>query len=478
MIQTLIAWALIALLFASAYPLARGLLLRSPIDDGCALDAALTLSLAVGLLTLIMLVLGLLRIGFSILSVGLPYVLIVGIGGWLLNRGTVAIRQHGHGRSRYVIAAVLVGLVSLAVLFNAAYWPFSRDDALGIYVPFAQEMAGTRTLVPLTGADSLYRAYPMALPLAYAFTYIVSGWENEYLARTIPALLAIGCLPVAYLLGRRLSGPLAGWGAALLLATMPSFVGWASSGYVDLPMAFFYGLTALFCARLWDRGAAVDSLLAGVSLGLAAWTKNAALTGVPLLAIWLVWAWVRGRVSFVTALASLAVCALVAAPWYVRNLIGAGFIMPDTAWTDQAQRTVANLIPFISQPQNFSIQGWVVTAGILWAAARALRPGGAVHALLLWWSLPFLAVWWAFASYDPRFLLLFLPPLCALGGAVLAQAWTAVPPLWRPQLARGAAALALVLTLLAAFRAIEFKGELLRDPFMSHADKIALVRGG
>jgi len=89
--------------------------------------------------------------------------------------------------------------------------------------------------------------------MAYAFSYIVSGWENEYLARMIPALLSVSCLPAAYLIGRRLiperasAGHLAGMLSASILAFTPAFVRWASSGYVDLPMAYYWALAVLFC---------------------------------------------------------------------------------------------------------------------------------------------------------------------------------------------------------------------------------------
>src|SRR5690606_16706000 len=108
----------------------------------------------------------------------------------------------------------------------------------------------------------------------------------------------------------------------------------------------------------------------------------------------------------------------VAAPWYIRNLIGAGFIIPATAWTDQAQRTLATLFAFITRPENFSIPGWLIVVSVVLSTIHVIRrkldaPG---HLLILLWVLPFFAAWWLLVSYDPRFLLLFLPPLCALAG--------------------------------------------------------------
>lgn len=531
MLQTLFAWFAVVLLIVAAYPWARVLLVRRPEEDSRLLAYTLTPGLAIGALTLIMFWLGILGIRFNAASIGLPYATLCLLGLWLWAKANQMSpdASSSHILIPYPLFLIPAILIAAAILFNAAYWPFSRDDTLGIYQPFAQMMAESRSLVPLTGADSLYRAYPMALPLAYAFTYILSGWENEYLARVIPALLSIGCLPAAYLIGRRLlpelagAQKLAGILGALIIAFTPTFGRWASSGYVDLPLAYFWALTVLFCLRLLERGAPVDVLLAGICLGLAAWTKNAALAGVPLLIGTLVWAVWHKRIRLSTALLSLIAFAIVAAPWYARNLIGAGFLMPDTAWTDQAQRTPGNLVPLLIRPQDYGLMGWVITAGlimVLWQIARAaLAPKGSPSSspraeyrvlsaenqvpstehrapsteqqtpstehrapstehlsLLLWWIVPYFLIWWLFASYDPRFLLHLLPLLAALGGGLLATVWTRVPQTWRGRLQIVLAVAALILTVQAILTAVEFKNDLLRDPLMAHEAKIAIVR--
>jgi hypothetical protein len=201
-------------------------------------------------------------------------------------------------------------------------------------------------------------------------------------------------------------------------------------------------------------------------LGLAAWTKNAALVLIPLMGVWLVWGWLRGRIAFRHGLIALAACALIAAPWYMRNLAGAGFIIPDTAWTDQAQRTLSRALLFILQPNDYGVTGWLIMVGIVWAVRR----GGAGERLILLWALPFFGVWWLFASYDPRFLLLILPLLGALAGAPLIDLWAVVgarrrflrPILWL---------IALALTARAVWFSVEYKSELARNPLMDDAAK-------
>jgi 4-amino-4-deoxy-L-arabinose transferase-like glycosyltransferase len=495
MMQTIFAYLLIAVVITAAYPWAAWLLCRNQVNDPLVLT--LMLALSIGTLTLVMLWEGVLGISFSLVGITLPYGLVMLPGAilWWRNRSKWEPDDAGAGlrpapaarlslqtpsqQARFLrcLPALLLVLVSAAILFNAVYWPFHRADALGIYVPHAQIMYELRTLVPLTGADSLYRAYPMLIPSVYAYSYIASGWENEYLARLVGTLLSIGCLPVAYLLGKSLKDERAGWLSALLLALAPAFGRWASAGYADLPMAFFYGLSAVFALRLWHSGAWQDGLLTGVLAGLAAWTKNAALLGVPLLALWLGWLLIKRRIRLRVAALSLVVCAIVAAPWYIRNQLGAGFLVPDTAWTDQAQRTLNNLFVFLTKFDNFGLSGWAAMSGVVAALIVMLRHRGKApeRLLLLLWALPVFAAWWLFVSYDPRFLLLFFPLLCALGGAWLADVWRHIPSNWHPRVRVMAALVALLLTGQTLLFSVEYKDELLRDPFMSDSAKHVIV---
>ncbi|NDJ62206.1 MAG: hypothetical protein GYB67_13855 [Chloroflexi bacterium] len=481
--HTLLAWIVTLGLLPLAYPWSAWLLDRTPHADRV-LKLTLTLALSVGALTLLMFWIGLIGISFDA-------ALIVALYGVLMLPGVLlwrrrAARQHPATRTAQStrlqgVALLILTVISAALLFNATYWPFYRDDAVAIYHEQARLLTDLRTLVPLTGADSLYRTYPTLVPLGYTFTYLLSGWPNEYLAGLLPALLSLGCLPAAYLLGRALPDARVGWLSAVLLALTPTFGRWASSGYVDLPMAFFYTLSALFALRLWRSRNSVDALLAGALLGLAAWTKNAALLGVPLLGVWLLAALIDRRIGWRELVLAGAACAGIAAPWYLRNLIGAGFVIPPTAWTDQAQPTLANLLVFVTRPENFGLPGIIITLAVPLTGIALIRERTPGMILALLWALPFFAAWWLFVSYDPRFLLLFLPILCVLGAVWLIRwwDWIAAHRSERDQarLITAAALLALILTAQVVWFSVEYKDDLLRDPLMSDADKRALVRG-
>ncbi|MBZ0297655.1 MAG: glycosyltransferase family 39 protein [Anaerolineae bacterium] len=473
--QTLLAWLLTAIIFISAYPWAVWLV--DDAEDGW-LPLLPALALSTGGLALVMFTQSLLGIPFLVGSITLVY-LALAIPGWLLwwrSGRTIILPQLPQTRLAW-LALILLLLVSGAILLNALYWPFSRDDALAIYHFYGQQMAQSGTLAPLPGLDKLYEAYPILIPLNYTYAYLASGWINEYLARLTPALLSLGCLPAAFVLAKQLHSATAGWMAALLLALTPAFGTWASSGYVDLPMAFFYTLAAIFSWRLWQRDHWQDALLAGLIMGLAAFTKNAALIGIPLLALWLLWGVARNHIRWRNLGLSLLACGLIAAPWYIRNLLQAGLLIPNTAWTDQAQHTLDTLLVFITRPGTYSITGLLIVASVLAAAGMLIRTRFQVasYLLLLLWTLPFFAAWWLFVSYDPRFLLLFLPPLCALAGIWAVIGWQELPAGWRRWLLIPVLLVALLLTAQAVWESVEYKDNILRNPLMDDAAKHEVI---
>lgn len=487
MIQTVFAWLLIGFILLAAYPWAAWLRARGSRDDGFWLPILLALTLSIGTLTLLMFWEAVIGLSFDLWPITLPYFLLM-LPGWLLwkRRGVGISLPRLPTSWQERLALALISVVSIAVLVNSAYWPFYRDDTLGIYARYAKLMYETGMLVPFAGRDdAFYQAYPIQIPLAYTFTYLASGWVNEYLAKVIPGLFSLGCLPAAFVLGKMVHSKRAGWLAALLLAITPSFVRWASSGYVDLPMAFLYTLSAIFTWRLWQDGRLTDALLAGLTIGLAAWTKNAALLGIVFLTGWLMYGWVRRRYGLKPVILALLVFAAVAAPWYVRNWIEARLIVPPTAWTDEAEPSLANLLVFITLGENFAITGWVIICGVLFAGYKVISALGtrtivslqntSQHLFLLWWTIPFFLVWWWLVSYDPRFLLLFLPLLTVLGGGWLSALWDRLPIQWQHRAVMVGVALVIVLALYNAWIAVDYKRELLQNPLMSDAEKHAIV---
>lgn len=440
------------------------------------LAASVALALLTGCVSMTLLIAGLLGVPLGFWPVATVCVLMALPGAWRCWRAKIRFRTGSLSGLEW-LAFGLLALIALVIVVDAAIWPFFRDDAVAIYRPQAVALFESGRLIPLHGRDTLYGAYPMLLQMNYAFVMFAAGWPSDYAAKLIAALLGAACLPVAFRLGVLVDGRRAGWLAALLLGLTPTFGRWATSGSVDLPMAFFYCLSAVFALRLWHDARLQDALLAGLMIGLAAWTKNTALIGLPVLALWLAVGLLRRRIHVRHALLSLGAAAIVIAPWYLRVWLETGLIVPPTAWTDQASRTLNSLFAFVLLPGTYGPSGWLFVAGFAWAVMRVLRERwrAAESMLLLLWAVPLFGAWWLLASYDPRLLLPTMPLFAVMGGHLLSSGMMHVPSgLTRPVTGLAIVS-ACILTGFILFNTLEYKDDLLRNPFMTDAERRQLV---
>ncbi|MBX3063842.1 MAG: glycosyltransferase family 39 protein [Anaerolineae bacterium] len=458
----MIAILITLLMLVSTYPLVRLLLgnRRDPV-----LTWTTTLALSVGLVSLLMLWQGLLGIliDWRIAAITAALISLLGWMIWLPRRQQSA--NVAPPLNRYEIGALgIIAVIAVLILFNATYWPPAIDDAITIYAAFGKQIYHTQTLPQGT----LYETYPMLVPLWYAFVHQVAGQLNEYLAGLIPALLSLGCIGAAYLIGRELQDRRTGLIAALLVAITPPFAHWSSTGYVDLPAGFFYALTVLFLFR-WQRdNRPQDALLGGIMAGLALWTKNNTVVLPIIILLWLVYVSLRRKSlpSIRDLLLIFGGIAVTAGAWYAHTLIMAGVLLPPTAWTDQAQREITSLFPYLSFGQ-YSLAGAIFTPGLLYALWRLLRRKLADRAVihLLIFYVPFFAAWWLLASYDPRFLLLLTPLIAVLAALLIAD-------LWSNRVIQAVFVIAVVvLSAQSAYIAVDHKTELLRSPILSDAEK-------
>ena len=151
--------------------------------------------------------------------------------------------------------------------------------------------------------------------------------------------------------------------------------------------------------------------------------------------------------------------------------------MPDTAWTGQARPTLNSALILFTQPGSFGLAGILMQAGLLFSVAQVLRARRTdmSTALLLWWALPWFVAWWLFASYDPRFVLLFMPLLAVIAALRLEEWLSALPRPWHNILLAPAALLALAVALQAGLGAVDYKDDILRDPLMSMEERRELV---
>jgi 4-amino-4-deoxy-L-arabinose transferase-like glycosyltransferase len=171
------------------------------------------------------------------------------------------------------------------------------------------------------GATQPASNYSPGLPLLAGGVYALAGGVHERLARLV--LAAIGGLSVlfAYLIGRRLSGPVAGLVAAAAVAIYPALLEYQGM-LMSEPLAATL-LAGAVLAMLWADGVGprIGWLVPGLLLGALALTRPEYLAiSLPIAVVVLArHGWDGWREGLVQALVLLAGLAVVVAPWSVRN---------------------------------------------------------------------------------------------------------------------------------------------------------------
>ena len=171
-------------------------------------------------------------------------------------------------------------------------------------------------------------AYSPGLPLFVAGVYELTGGVHLTLALVLLAILGAGAIPMAYLLGRRFAGPVAGLIGAGALAIYPALLEYQGLLLTE-PLAAFLLAAALvlfFMAAEPGRGTARLGiwLAAGGAFGLLALVRpEYMLLALGLPIVWLAretWR-KRARAALVPVALSLLATALVLAPWTIHNAV-------------------------------------------------------------------------------------------------------------------------------------------------------------
>lgn len=167
-------------------------------------------------------------------------------------------------------------------------------------------------------------SYAPGLPLFVAGVYELTGGVHLTLALALLALLGGAAIPMTYLLGRRLSGPVAGLIGAAAIAIYPALLEYQGLLLTE-PLAAFL-LSAALVAFLWaaDRPSPWRWLGGGALLGALSLVRPEYLALAVLLPLaWLVREGLRGPLRRASTLAAISLLGtvVVLAPWTIRNAI-------------------------------------------------------------------------------------------------------------------------------------------------------------
>ncbi len=177
------------------------------------------------------------------------------------------------------VFALEIALFCGAFFFAFLKEPHGRWDAWLIWNMHARFLARAGEMwqgVFLLPMDWSHWDYPLLLPLAIVRGWKYTGGESIYVPAAFAflfAMLTAGLLLFAVARLKNLAGGLA---AAMLLIATPFFILMGISQFADVPFSFFVLATvaSLFSSCTDAKGRHAPLIVAGISAGLAAWTKN------------------------------------------------------------------------------------------------------------------------------------------------------------------------------------------------------------
>lgn len=198
------------------------------------------------------------------------------------------------------------------------------------YARIARNLDEDRGFTLGSGATQPADNYSPGLPLLVAALYKLSGGIHERLARLVLALIGSLSVLFTYLIGRRLSGPLAGLIGAFAVALYPAMLEYQGM-LMSEPLAATL-LSGSVLATLWasQQRTAAAWLVAGALFGATAMVRPEylAVSIVVALAVFVRGGADRWRRSLLQALTLLAAVAVVIAPWTIRNAVDLGRLVP------------------------------------------------------------------------------------------------------------------------------------------------------
>jgi 4-amino-4-deoxy-L-arabinose transferase-like glycosyltransferase len=241
------------------------------------------------------------------------------------------LAERNGGRAGLTVLAVIL-ILGLGLRVNEAWQGRSPVFDAAAYATIAANLDRGDGFTLGSEATQPASNYSPGLPLLAAGAYKATGGVHERTARLLLALLGTLAVLFTYLIGRRLSGPMAGLIGAAAIALYPALLEYQGM-LMSEPLAATL-LAGAVLAMLWaadiDGSGPSRWLAPGALLGALALVRPEYL-GIALLVSFVVLArngkrdWSR---TWVQALVVLAGVTVVVAPWTIRNAIALDRFVP------------------------------------------------------------------------------------------------------------------------------------------------------
>jgi hypothetical protein len=192
-----------------------------------------------------------------------------------------------HAAALRVILAACAAAACIAFIAEVAAQPHGGWDAWMTWNMHARAVARGGEAwrdVLRSLPDWSHPDYPLLVPASVARIWTYQGEESAAGPAAIAFLFTFATAGLLYAAVATLRSRTQGALAALLLVTTKFFVLHGASQYADIPLGFFFlaTLTLLCLAEASPTNRPRLLILAGLTAGLAAWTKNEGLLFVPV----------------------------------------------------------------------------------------------------------------------------------------------------------------------------------------------------
>ena len=174
-------------------------------------------------------------------------------------------------------------------------------------------------LTPQYNGEKFYDKPPLHNWLV-AISFLIFGF-TEFAARLPAALLGLGCVMATYVMGRNISGPLAGFLCAVVLATSAEYIVLSRVVVHDISLAFFItlALTLFYLGYKNERYRKLVFLFGYAAMGFSVLAKGPVGVLIPTMIIGLFLIFKR-QLSYLKEMQvgwGIFVFLAVASPWYI-----------------------------------------------------------------------------------------------------------------------------------------------------------------
>lgn len=271
----------------------------------------LSFGVGAGFLTFALFTTRLPGISFSILSVGVAYVILMGLALLFTRRSdrtSLSMPRIAPIRLLDLVVLILIGLAFIVVFAIAAYWQPYFSDELRIWV-FKGKL--------LAAGDSLdlaaHPSYPLNLPFQIASLELLgSDFVHGLLVVYYVSLVLVFFSHLREWTDRRVA-----LFCAFFLSTTPIFLWQSTLAYANIPFAFYYVASTLSLYRYLKQRDERTLLLAGILIGLAGWTRPEGLLYFAINLFVLLLFSPRNRAALKYVLAYGAIFVALWTPWTV-----------------------------------------------------------------------------------------------------------------------------------------------------------------